>query len=236
LHECVFSMVGSPARADQPNIENTRHHCTTGPPGRRLATPGASIGSMRFRHAPEATEPGTGTGTTGAPAPAPAAAPDAGRRDLWRRVITYVLVLIALVLVYLAAASWIPRWWSHRMGDAINGQLSTGALLGICFGLVFTILPLGLLWLTMRRPMRWKTRALWLALAVILAAPNLMTLGVAVGGGGGAHAGQRTMDVQAPMFRGATAVGSLIAIVVFVVLVIVYRRRAPKQPRAQAAV
>ena len=90
---------------------------------------------------------------------------------------------------------------------------------------MFTILPLGLLWMTMRRPMRWKTRALWLLLAVILAAPNLMTLGVAVGSGSGAHAGQRTMDVRAPMFRGATLLGSLIAIVIFVVLVIVYRRR-----------
>ncbi|MEY9930658.1 heme/copper-type cytochrome/quinol oxidase subunit 2 [Catenulispora sp. GP43] len=189
---------------------------------------------MRFRHAPEATEPGTTATVPAAPA---AQAPDAGSRDLVRRVITIVLVLIALVLVYLAASAWIPRWWAHRMGGAINGQLSTGALLGICFGIVFTILPLGLLWLTMHRPMRWKTRVMWLALAVILAAPNLMTLGVAIGGGGGAHAGQRTMDVQAPMFRGATAIGALIAIVVFIALVVVYRRRPrqPRQPKAPAA-
>jgi hypothetical protein len=134
------------------------------------------------------------------------------------------------VLTYLAASAFIPRWWSQRIGHAVNGQLSTGALLGFCFGCVFTIAPLGLLWITMRRPMRWKTRLLWLLLAVVLAAPNLMTLGVAVGGGSGAHAGQRTMDVNAPMFRGATALGALTAAVVFVVLVVVYRRRgrAPK--------
>lgn len=51
----------------------------------------------------------------------------------------------------------------------------------MCFGFVFTILPLGLLWLT--------------------------------------------------MFRGATLIGTLIAIVVF----IVYRRRAPRTPKAPAA-
>ncbi|WP_083795810.1 hypothetical protein [Catenulispora acidiphila] len=197
---------------------------------------------MRFRRAassgtaPAATAAApVAPAPASAPAPAPAAAPAGDRRDLKRRVISIVLVLIALVLVYLAASAYIPRWWSHRMGDAIDGQLSTGALLGVCFGIVFTILPLGLLWLTMRRPMRWKTRALWLALAVILAAPNLMTLGVAIGGGGGAHAGQRTMDVQAPMFRGATAIGTLIAIVVFIALIVVYRRRAPKAPRAPQA-
>jgi uncharacterized integral membrane protein len=79
--------------------------------------------------------------------------------------------------------------------------------------------------MTMRRPMRWKTRVLWLLLALVLAAPNLMTLGVAVGSGGGAHAGQRTMDVRAPMFRGATLIGTLVGVVIFVVMVFMYRRK-----------
>lgn len=171
---------------------------------------------MRARHAaPRGTAPGT----------APAAG---GHRDLTRRAIAIALVIVALVVFYFVAAAYIPRWWSHRMGDAIDGKLSTGTLLGLCFGLVFTLLPLTLLWLTMRRPMRWRTRIAWLALAAILAAPNLMTLGVAIGTGSGAHAGQRTMDVQAPMFRGATAVGALIAVVIFIAMVVVYRRRGPK--------
>jgi hypothetical protein len=36
------------------------------------------------------------------------------------------------------------------------------------------------------------------------------------------------MDVQAPMFRGATAVGALIAVVIFIAMVVVYRRRGLK--------
>ena len=55
----------------------------------------------------------------------------------------------------------------------------------MCFGFVFTILPLSLLWLT--------------------------------------------------MFRGATLIGTLIAVVVFIVMVIVYRRRASRTPKAPAA-
>jgi hypothetical protein len=185
---------------------------------------------MRFRHAPEATEPATAASAAPAAPGAPGAAAPAGtegrdRRDLVRRAITYVLMLIGLVLIYLAAAAFIPRWWSQRIGSAVDNNLSTGVLLGICFGLVFTLLPLGLLWMTMRRPMRWKTRVLWLLLALVLAAPNLMTLGVAVGSGGGAHAGQRTMDVRAPMFRGATLIGTLVGVVIFVVMVFMYRRK-----------
>ncbi|GAA2016620.1 hypothetical protein GCM10009839_10320 [Catenulispora yoronensis] len=170
-------------------------------------------------------------------APATGTAPAAEGPDLKRRAITIGLVLIAAVLTYLAATAYVPRWWSQRIGHAVNGQMSTGTLLGFCFGFVFTIVPLGLLWITMRRQMSWKMRVFWLALAVILAAPNLMTLGVAAGGGGGAHAGQRTMDVDAPMFRGATGVGTAFALVVFVVMVIVYRRRgrAPKAPSQASA-
>ena len=185
---------------------------------------------MRLGRASHDTaEPGTAaTPTTGG-----------GRRDFKRRAIAIVLVIVALVLLYFAGAAYIPRWWSHRIGDAASGAFSTGVLLGICFGIVFTILPLGLLWFTMRRSMRWKTRIVWLILAVILAAPNLMTLGVAIGTGGGAHAGQRTMDVQAPGFRGATAIGSLIAAAIFVALVIAFRRKGrppkvPKKPKTPA--
>lgn len=191
---------------------------------------------MRFRRAPEAAAPAPAQAPAQAPVaePAPATGTARDSRDLKRRAITIGLTLIAMVLIYLAASAFIPRWWAHRISGAVNGQLSTGTLLGLCFGLVFTILPLGLLWLTMRRPMHWKTRLAWVVLALILAAPNLMTLGVAVGTGSGAHAGQRTMDVNAPMFRGATLIGTLIAAVVFITMIIVYRRRAPKAPAAAA--
>ncbi|MBS2540287.1 hypothetical protein KGQ20_46895, partial [Catenulispora sp. NF23] len=103
---------------------------------------------MRLGRASHDTaEPGTAAAPTGG-----------GRRDFKRRAIAIVLVIVALVLLYFAGAAYIPRWWSHRIGSACNGAFSTGMLLGICFGIVFTILPLGLLWFTMRRPMRWKTR------------------------------------------------------------------------------
>jgi len=140
-----------------------------------------SIGGMRFRRAPEAAAAAPAQTAGPAPAAAPAATGGGERRDLKRRVITIVLALIAMVLIYLAAAAYVPRWWAHRIADAVDGKLSTGTLLGVCFGFVFTILPLGLLWLT--------------------------------------------------MFRGATLIGTLIAIVVF----IVYRRRAPRTPKAPAA-
>jgi hypothetical protein len=145
-----------------------------------------------------------------------------------RRAITGLILVAAMIAIYFAAAAFIPRWWANRIGHSVNGQLSTGALLGFCFGLVFTLLPLGLLWLTLRRHMSWNIMALWLTLAVLLAAPNLMTLGVSIGSGSGSHAGQRTMDVLAPMFRGATLIGALFALGVFTALIIAHRRRVQR--------
>ncbi len=52
--------------------------------------------------------------------------------------------------------------------------------------------------------------------AVLLALPNLLTLGIVVGSGKGSHAGQRTLDVDAPGFRGAVLAGVIAAVVVFV--------------------
>ena len=39
----------------------------------------------------------------------------------------------------------------------------------------------------------------------------LMTLGIVLGVGSGAHAGERTLDVEAPAFRGATLAGAILA-------------------------
>jgi hypothetical protein len=44
-----------------------------------------------------------------------------------------------------------------------------------------------------------------------VAAPNLLTLGIVLGRGNGAHAGDRILDVEAPEFRGGTLAGALLA-------------------------
>ena len=51
-----------------------------------------------------------------------------------------------------------------------------------------------------------------IAFAVLLAIPNLLTLGIVLGVGNAAHAGDRILDVEAPAFRGASLAGALIAV------------------------
>ena len=85
-------------------------------------------------------------------------------------------------------------------------------MLGLFYGFVFTVLPLLLIVWGIRRR---RSGRMWLWILVgagLLALPNLMTLGIMLGPGSGAHAGDRTLDVEAPGFRGATLGGVLLAL------------------------
>jgi hypothetical protein len=122
---------------------------------------------------------------------------------------------VVVVLLVIAASAFIPRWWAHRVGDQANGSFGSGTVWGLFYGLVFVFVPLLVLRQVFRRRWTWKTR-LWIALAaIVLAAPNLMTLGIVIGNGHAAHAADRTLDVDAPAFKGASLIGAIVAAVIF---------------------
>ena len=160
--------------------------------------------------------------------PAPAT-PESPRRTPWRRnLILLAVALVVIVLAYFIGGAALPRWWSHRIGDQVDGSLSAGIVLGLFYGFVFTFLPLMVLWLIVRRKRSWRFRT-WVAVAaLVLAIPNLLTLGIVVGNGSAAHAGERTLDVEAPNFRASTLAGVVIAVVAFIAVryLLASRRRA----------
>lgn len=129
-----------------------------------------------------------------------------------RRIIVSLVVLGLLALLGLFGAAFLPRWWAQRIGDQVQGSITTGGFVGLFYGFVFTLVPLALLWLAFRILGSWKLRAGAIVVAVLVAAPNLLTLGIVVGAGNGAHAGDRILDVEAPAFRGGTLAGALLAI------------------------
>ena len=141
------------------------------------------------------------------------------------------IVVVSVLGGGLIASATIPRWWAQRIGDQVDGSIVTGTLLGLFYGFVFTALPL----LALVAVARWRRtpRAIVVAVgfAVVLAIPNLMTLGIVLGTGNAAHAGERILDVEAPAFRGAALVGALIALAMagFVAYLIVSRERARKR-------
>ena len=178
-------------------------------------------------------------GVPAAPPPDPAADPAAPLpeppgRD-WRRTLLLSAVALALLIIaYFILAAFIPRWWSQQIGRAVDGSFSTGTLLGLCLGFTFTVVPLAVLTLACRPNATWQLRLTWFIVAVVLAFPNLCTLSVAAGDGSGAHAGQRTMDVNAPGFRGGTLAGAIVAVAVYLFVLFLILRRPRRTDRYPA--
>ena len=137
-------------------------------------------------------------------------------------------MLGVVLLTGLIAVSTIPRWWAQRIGEQVDGSIVTGTFVGLFYGFVFTLAPLLVLAAVFRWRRTWRALVIALAVAAVLALPNLMTLGIVVGRGNAAHAGDRILDVEAPAFRGGTLAGALLAagLVGLVAYLFVSRRRA----------
>jgi hypothetical protein len=145
-----------------------------------------------------------------------------------RRIVIGFCLAVAVTLLALLGAAFLPRWWAQRIGDQVGGSITSGGFLGLFYGFVFTLVPLVALWLAFRLLRSRRKRAVALVVAVLLGAPNLLTLGIVLGAGNGAHAGDRILDVEAPAFRGGTLAGALLAVacVVGVLHLLGSRRRA----------
>jgi hypothetical protein len=150
----------------------------------------------------------------------------------WKRRLVWGGAALAVVLVGAwVGAAFIPRWWSQRVGDQVNGSIPAGITLGLVYGFLFTVLPLLVIVWAARRRRGWRSYAAFAAGAVVLALPNLFTLGIVVGRGNAAHAGDRTLDVEAPGFRGGTMTGAILAglFLVGLAYLIHSRRRAREE-------
>jgi MFS family permease len=154
-------------------------------------------------------------------------APERGT-PLARRALLLVGALVGIVVAYFIAAATIPRWWAQRVADQVDGSIAAGTGLGLFYGFVFTFLSLLVLSFALRRGRSWRVRAWLVGAAILLALPNLMTLGIVLGTGSAAHAGERILDVEGPNFRAFSLVGAIIgaAAVVGVRYLMLSRRRA----------
>lgn len=142
----------------------------------------------------------------------------AGDRNLGRRVLIFVIAAAVLVIAYLIGAAVMPRWWAQRVSNVIDGRLIFGNMLGFSVGLVFTLLPLFVLATGWRFKKSWKRAAGFVVAAVVVAAPNLLTLGIVIGSGNAAHAGERILDVDGPGFRGGSLIGAIVGALLGVAL------------------
>jgi len=142
-----------------------------------------------------------------------------GKRMLHQAIVLLAVAVVVVLLGYLLAA-FVPRWWAQWVGRRVDGSLTAGTVWGLFLGIVFTFLPLLIAWQAIARGwIKGLWKAVVVAVAVVLALPNLMTLSIVLGTSSGAHAGERTLDVDGPGFRAASLWGAIIGALVFMGLV-----------------
>lgn len=151
-----------------------------------------------------------------------------------RRVLVVIVSLAALVILYFIVKAIVPRWWAQRVGNVVDGRLTVGALFGLFIGFVFMVIPLlaaavAIKWRSPRRT--WRGWLAWAGVVAVIAAPNLMTLNIVIGNGNGAHAGDRTLDTEAPGFRVWSVVGAIAAVVAFGGVIYLARSRRTSRQR-----
>ncbi|MGF6835998.1 ABC-type multidrug transport system permease subunit [Paenarthrobacter sp. TE4293] len=148
-----------------------------------------------------------------------------------------ILILVALLVAVAACfilGAILPRWWSDVIAGQINRDLGASVLVGMFYGFVFTFAPLLVAWQATRKAVSWPWKVAILVVAVAIATPNLLTAGIAFGTTESAHAGQRTLSVDAGFFTTWTAVSAIAAVVVFIAVTVLWAlwRRRGKQMKA----
>lgn len=156
--------------------------------------------------------------------------PERRSTERWvRRGVMILVAIVAVFILYKAAASFLPRWWAQRVADQADGGFTAGTLWGLFYGFTFTFIPLLLLFQVRRGLFNWKAKVIVAVIALLLAAPNWLTLAVVAANSNAAHAGERIFDVDAPGFRWATfigfCVGAFLAVLVSGTGIAMSRRR-----------
>ncbi len=133
--------------------------------------------------------------------------------------------LVGAFIITLIMSAFLPRWWAVRVGNQVSQSTFNGVAIGLFYGIVFTFIPLLVLWIGFRRRRPWKV---WLAFvigAVVLATPNLLTLSIVLGRGNAAHAGERILDTEASYFRASSLIGAILGTLALLAVIWFWFRR-----------
>ncbi|WP_159707725.1 hypothetical protein [Arthrobacter sp. 18067] len=145
-----------------------------------------------------------------------------------------ILILVALLVAVAACfilRAILPRWWSDVIAGQIRRDLGASVLVGMFYGFVFTFIPLLVAWQATRKSVTWPWKIAIVLVAVAIATPNLLTAGIVFGSTESAHAGQRTLSVDAGFFTTWTAVSAIAALLIFIAVTVLWAlwRRRGKQ-------
>ncbi|YCK80382.1 hypothetical protein M1D89_14900 [Arthrobacter sp. D3-18] len=160
------------------------------------------------------------------------------KRNRGVKIILILVAVLVAVAAYFILGAVLPRWWSDVIAGQIRRDLGASVLVGMFYGFVFTFVPLLVAWQATRKAVSWPWKIAIVLVAVAIATPNLLTAGIAFGSTESAHAGQRTLSVDAGFFTTWTAISAVAAVAVFIAVTILralWRRRGKQMKELRQA-
>ncbi|MGR0160924.1 hypothetical protein [Paenarthrobacter nitroguajacolicus] len=153
------------------------------------------------------------------------------KRNWGVKIVLILVAVLVAVAAYFILGAILPRWWSDVIAGQIRRDLGASVLVGMFYGFTFTFIPLLVAWQATRKAVTWPWKIAIVLVAVAIATPNLLTAGIAFGSTESAHAGQRTLSVDAGFFTTWTAISAIAAVVVFIAVTVLWAlwRRRGKQ-------
>ena len=153
------------------------------------------------------------------------------KRNTGVKIVLILVAVLVAVAAYFILGAILPRWWADVIAGQVRRDLGASVLVGMFYGFVFTFIPLLVAWQATRKPVSWPWKIVIVLVAVAISTPNLLTAGIAFGSTESAHAGQRTLSVDAGFFTTWTAISAVAAAIVFIAMTILWAlwRRRGKQ-------
>ncbi|WP_404290329.1 hypothetical protein [Glutamicibacter arilaitensis] len=160
------------------------------------------------------------------------------KRSNWKlRLILGSLAVIIMLAIYAISTIFMPVWWATRISSQNVGSATGGWISGFSLGFVFTLVPLLVLWQIRYRKLSWRWRGAIAVLAIILALPNWLTLGIFWNGSDAAQKAQAILNTGATWFGGATLAGAISGATIFLIILITWlilRRRGARLKALEA--
>ncbi|GAA3321222.1 MULTISPECIES: hypothetical protein [Paeniglutamicibacter] len=127
-----------------------------------------------------------------------------------------IAAVALLAIVYLIVRLFLPVWWATNIGNQTQGSLSSGIILGLVYGFVFTFVPLLIIWQARYKKVSWPWKSVIVIVAILLAIPNLLTLSIYANSSSAAAKARSMIDISATYFPSWSIGGAAAALVLFV--------------------
>jgi hypothetical protein len=133
------------------------------------------------------------------------------------------------LLVFLAVGAllgWlIAIWlgfgmWAHFLGNRVDGEMLNGTLWGLSLGFVCSVIPLIIARQALRRRLSFVFRLVIVAIALVVALPNIATLSIRFGSSRPSHISERVLSTEAPGIYVGSYIGIAVGVAVFLLLTV----------------